>query len=289
MIKLLRPHQWVKNLLVFVPITLAHQLSSTESLISTVWAFIAFCFAASAIYIVNDIADAESDRHHPRKKTRPIAAREISVPKAMMIAMVMLAIAATVTTLFSPLEFAFWLIGYVAVTALYTFLLKRVVLVDVLTLAGLYTLRIAAGGAAADVEVSPWLLAFSLFIFTSLAFLKRYTELLDTVERDGIVVHGRGYHVGDAAFVFSIGPALGFIAVLVLTLYLNGSEVLQLYSRPIWLWLLVPLLIYWIARLWLAAHRGTMHDDPILYALKDRASYAVAILVAAVIMLARSA
>ena len=181
----LRPHQWVKNLLLFIPLVLAHKTSDLDAVGTLVLCFIAFSLAASAIYTVNDIADVEADKAHPRKKDRPIPSGRLTIKFAIALAISLLVISAVVSVLFTPLEFDLWLIAYVIVTSFYTFLFKKVVLLDVLVLAGLYSLRIAAGGSAVDVTVSPWLLAFSLFIFTSLAFLKRYTELRDTIEREG--------------------------------------------------------------------------------------------------------
>jgi 4-hydroxybenzoate polyprenyltransferase len=181
-----------------------------------------------------------------------------------------------------PLPFTLWLLTYAAVTSAYSFILKRVVLVDVISLAGLYALRVAAGGAAAQVEVSPWLLGFSLFLFMSLAFLKRYAELRDTIERDGTHVSGRGYHVGDANFVMVAGTALGFVAVMVFTMYVNGPQVQALYRHPYRLWLIAPCLVYWVGHLWLTAQRGGMHDDPIVFAARDKHSWAVGAAIAAI-------
>ena len=275
----LRAYQWVKNLLLFVPLILAHQVNDTSAWLTLLVCFVAFSLAASAIYTVNDLSDIESDKLHPRKKGRPIPSGRLTPRSAIYLAVLLLATSAIISVAFAPLEFSYWLLTYVVATSLYTFLLKKVVLLDVLLLAGLYTLRIAAGGSAVHVEVSPWLLAFSLFIFTSLAFLKRYTELMDTIEREGRVVSGRGYRVGDADFVRVVGPSLGLLAVFVFTLYLNSEEVTRLYTAPGRLWFVAPVLLYWVARMWLKGHRGHMHDDPILYSVKDPASYVVVLLI----------
>jgi len=280
--KQLRVYQWVKNLLLVVPIALAHQLQDTQALISVLFGFLAFSCTASTVYIINDIADVEHDRLHPRKRHRPLAAGHISVPAAIALAALLLTGAIMITVLVMPPAFAGWLAFYAVVTTAYSFVLKRMVLVDVVALAGLYSLRIAAGGAAADVPVSTWLLGFSLFLFMSLAFLKRYTELLDTIEREGRTVSGRGYHVGDADFVLVAGAALGYVAILVFTRYLDAEQVRNLYTHPEYLWLIAPCLVYWVSHLWLRAHRGEMHDDPIVFAARDAASWVVGAAVVAI-------
>lgn len=280
--KQLRVYQWVKNLLLVVPIALAHQLQDTQALISVLFGFLAFSCTASTVYIINDIADVEHDRLHPRKRHRPLAAGHISVPAAIALAALLLTGAIMITVLVMPPAFAGWLAFYAVVTTAYSFVLKRMVLVDVIALAGLYSLRIAAGGAAAEVPVSTWLLGFSLFLFMSLAFLKRYTELLDTIEREGRTVSGRGYHVGDADFVLVAGAALGYVAILVFTRYLDAEQVRNLYTHPEYLWLIAPCLVYWVSHLWLRAHRGEMHDDPIVFAARDAASWVVGAAVVAI-------
>jgi 4-hydroxybenzoate polyprenyltransferase len=243
---------------------------------------LAFSLVASSVYVVNDIADLEHDRKHPRKRFRPLANGDLSVATARSIVALCVVLASFISMVLMPLPFTLWLLTYAAVTSAYSFILKRVVLVDVISLAGLYALRVAAGGAAAQVEVSPWLLGFSLFLFMSLAFLKRYAELRDTIERDGTHVSGRGYHVGDANFVMVAGTALGFVAVMVFTMYVNGPQVQALYRHPYRLWLIAPCLVYWVGHLWLTAQRGGMHDDPIVFAARDKHSWAVGAAIAAI-------
>lgn len=280
--KQIRMYQWSKNLLLFVPIGLAHSLSNYQALLQCFYGFLAFSFTASAVYVVNDVLDREHDRIHPRKRFRPIASGQISVKSALLIALILVLTAVAICVALMPLAFNLWLVTYAVLTTAYSLYIKRVVLVDVITLAGLYALRVAAGGAAADVVVSPWLLGFSLFLFMSLAFLKRYTELRDTIERDGRVVSGRGYHAGDSELVLIAGTALGLVSVLVFTLYVNGPQVQALYSHPTLLWLVAPCLVYWISHLWLTAHRGGMHDDPIVFAFRDRSSWAVGAAIVAI-------
>lgn len=278
-IKQIRVYQWVKNLLLFVPLLLAHKTSDTQAFMHCIIGFVAMSFLASSVYVLNDLADVEHDRAHPRKKYRPIASGAVSIAQAWTLVAILLGTSAALCMLYLPPGFVAWLGVYAVATTLYSFVLKRIVLVDVIALAGLYSLRIAAGGAAGQVDVSPWLLGFSLFLFMSLAFLKRYTELLDTIERDGHVVSGRGYHVGDANFVLIAGTALGFVAVLIFTLYVNGTQVQALYAHPNRMWLISPCLVYWISHLWLTAHRGGMHDDPIVFAARDYPSWIVGALI----------
>ncbi len=281
-----RVHQWVKNILLFVPLFLAHRITDPDALLNVVLAVVVFNVVASAVYVVNDLMDLASDRQHPTKRHRPLASGILPIPVALASVPVLLAVGTVITAILLPWSFALWVAGYAVITTLYTFVLKRIAIVDVLTLSGLYTLRILAGGAAAGVSVSPWLLMFSMFLFTSLAFLKRYTELVDTADREGTTVAGRGYVPADADFVRSIGPGVGLIAVLVFTLYLNSRDVQILYVHPLRLWLLVPCLLYWISRLWFIAHRREMHDDPILFAVRDPISYLVGIVALVIIVMA---
>lgn len=282
LIRQMRVYQWVKNLLLIVPLALAHRTGDVDALLSCVWGIAAFSLVASGVYIVNDISDLEHDRIHPRKRFRPLASGAVSLPIAWSVVIISVVSAAVICVFVTPQSFTMWLLTYAVATTAYSFVLKRIALVDVIALAGLYALRVAAGGAAAGVEVSPWLLGFSLFLFMSLAFLKRYAELRDTIEREGTHVSGRGYHVGDAEFVLMAGTALGFVAVLVFTLYVNGPQVQTLYSHPYRMWLIAPCLVYWVSHLWLTAHRGGMHDDPIVFAARDKHSWAVGAAIAAI-------
>ncbi|MFN4984874.1 MAG: UbiA family prenyltransferase [Ignavibacteria bacterium] len=278
-IKQIRVYQWVKNLLIFVPLMLAHKTNDAHAIMQCILGFAAMSFLASSVYVLNDLADVEHDRAHPRKRFRPLASGAISIPQAWITVAVLLTATAGLSFLYLPAGYVAWLGVYAVATTLYSFVLKRLVLVDVIALAGMYSLRIAAGGAAASVDVSPWLLGFTLFLFMSLAFLKRYTELRDTIERDGHIVSGRGYHVGDSSFVMMAGTALGFVAVLIFTLYVNGTQVQALYAHPNRMWLIAPCLVYWISHLWLTAHRGGMHDDPIVFAARDARSWIVGALI----------
>jgi len=284
-LRALRPQQWLKNLLVFVPLVTSHLVTEPEHILAALLAFVAFGLAASAVYVVNDLLDLPEDRLHPRKRSRAFAAGDVPAVNGIVMLPVLLGIAIGVSLPLPP-AFLAVLVLYLAVTTAYSFALKRIVLVDVFALAGLYTLRVIAGSAAIGLWPSFWLLAFSMFIFLSLAMLKRFTELFGLRETGAEATPGRGYRTGDLGLVAALGAAAGFLSVLVLALYVNSPAVLPLYSRPDALWLFCPLLLYWVSRAWLVAHRGDMHDDPIVFAVRDRVSRAVAIAMALVILLA---
>lgn len=276
-LRVVRLHQWLKNLLVFLPLAGAHQLFNLALLREASLAFIAFGFCASSVYILNDLIDLESDRQHPRKRQRPFATGEVSPLAGLALAALLLVGAFSIALAMAP-AFLGWLGAYYGLTLAYTFFLKQRVLVDCLTLGALYTLRIVAGWAAVGLAASFWLLAFSLFLFLSLAFVKRYSELLIVSKSGREDAQGRGYQTGDLSIVQSMGVASGFTAVMLMALYINGDTVLKLYSRPDILWLTIPVLLYWVSRMWMQAHRGNMDDDPVIFAVKDRYSLACGVL-----------
>ncbi|HWE04059.1 MAG TPA: UbiA family prenyltransferase [Tepidisphaeraceae bacterium] len=286
MIRAMRPHQWVKNLLLFIPLLLpAEHVKNWAMFSDAVYAFWSFSACASAIYIINDLLDLESDRRHHAKCKRPFAAGEVSVPAGLMVAAGAL-IFAFALTLAIPWRFSVWLATYLAMTTAYSFWLKRKLLVDVILLAGLYTLRIIAGAAAVDVQLTMWLLAFSMFFFLSLAFAKRYSELIAVEDAGEAKITGRAYEVRDLRVIESVGPSSGYLAVLVFCNYLSDARVSQLYGHPQALWLVAPILLYWITRVWFIARRRSLHDDPIVFAIRDYRSYLCGILVAAVVVIA---
>jgi len=285
LVRALRAHQWVKNLLVFVPLLMAHKVDEVEPVLRCAVAFAAWSLCASGGYLFNDLLDAEADRRHPYKRHRPVAAGAVGRRAAAWAVPVLLAAGLALASAWLPATFGLLLLLYLALTVAYTLYLKRLVVVDVLVLAGLYTLRVLAGGHAAGVEVSPWLLAFSMFLFLSLAFVKRYTELRTADAGAGET--RRGYTADDAELLKSFGTASGYLSVLVLALYINQSrEAAHLYRRPEALWLIGPCLLYWLTRVWLLAHRGRLHDDPVVFTVKDPASYAVGALIALLILVA---
>jgi 4-hydroxybenzoate polyprenyltransferase/phosphoserine phosphatase len=273
LLKAVRLHQWAKNILLFVPLLLSHQLSG-PALGAAVAAFFCFSFMASANYLINDLLDVESDRRHPSKRFRPFASGDLSVAAGIGLAIALFAASIALLPLL-PATFAFWLGTYIVVTAAYSFYLKRVAVIDVLVLSGLYTLRMLAGGAATGTEISHWLAGFSTFLFLSLAMVKRFSELENLRERGMAATHGRGYLVADLEQIRTFGTASGYAAVVVFMLYIARPDVTGLYRYAGRLWLLVPLLLYWITRIWLLASRGELDDDPVIFAIRDRMSILV--------------
>lgn len=269
--KLLRLHQWAKNGLLFVPL-LAAQRFDVGSILLVIAAFFAFSLTSSAIYVINDLVDIDADRRHPTKRRRPLAAGTVPILEAIVAPPILITIALASGFMISP-WFGTALCVYLATTTAYTFSLKRKMAIDVVVLAGLYTLRVLAGAAAISVPVSEWLLAFSMFIFTSLALIKRYIELAARIDADLPDATNRGYRKTDLDIVAALAAASGFNAVTVFALYISSSTVHQLYSRPQVLWLVCPILLYWLARALMLAHRRHMDDDPIAFALGDRHSY----------------
>jgi 4-hydroxybenzoate polyprenyltransferase len=284
--KALRVHQWTKNLLVFVPLLMAHQIFDSRALLASASAFGAWCLCASGGYLLNDLLDLESDRQHPRKKLRPLASGVLSQKTLWLLIPLLLVVGLAIGFIVLPLAFGISLLIYLALTTAYSFHLKRILIVDVLLLAGLYTLRVLSGGFASDIPVSPWLLAFSMFLFLSLAFVKRYAELRSLKENGVTENSRRGYLMQDVEFLKTFGAASGYLSVLVLVLYINSREVVALYNRPTLLWLIGPCLLYWITRVWLLAERGRMDEDPILFTVKDGPSYIAGVFVAVVIVAA---
>ena len=281
-IRLARPHQWLKNLLVFVPMLLAHQFRDASNWIAVFKAFIAMCLCASAVYVLNDLLDLSSDRVHHSKRNRPLAKGAVGIPTAVLVAVVAASGAFVLAWSISERVVAA-LAMYFLLTTLYSFWLKRVLAVDVLLLGCLYTVRLVIGGIASDTPISPWLLSFSMFLFLSLALAKRHAELYHSEVTSIKSIPGRGYQYSDVRVVGEMGIASGFLAVLVFTLYINGSTtaLTQYPSREL-LWLIAPLLLYWLIRLWFIASRGQLDEDPVLFAAKVRASWLV---VATVILL----
>ena len=274
-LKALRLHQWMKNVLVFVPAVLAHQLFEFGAFANASLAFLAFGLTASAVYVINDLVDLKDDRSHPRKRNRAFAAGLIPLKQGLIIAPALL-IGAAFVALLLPREFAGVLAVYFAATLAYSFFFKRTMLFDVLVLAGLYTLRIVAGSAALSISRSFWLLAFSIFLFLSLALMKRYVELADMGEGADARDRGRSYRAVDLETLSQFGISSGLISVLVLALHIDSPEVKSFYRNPEIIWLLCPLMLYLICRFWFVARRGEMHEDPIIFAIGDwRSQYIV--------------
>lgn len=285
-LKAMRVHQWVKNVLVFVPAVTSHKITEGESFLLAICAFLSVSFFASSAYLTNDLFDLQSDRKHPEKRYRPLAAGLLPIPTAFILAFVLLTGGILISSFMLSPYFVATLGLYGIGTTAYSFYLKRVVVVDVIVLTGLYTLRIFAGALAINVLVSPWLLAFSMFLFLSLAFIKRYSEL-DLMDVHGETrTEGRGYLVQDRDLVRSLGVTSAYLSILVLALYINSKEVIELYNHPHVLWLVTPLLGYWITCIWFHAHRGEIYGDPVVFTLKKPAAYVVGALIGLIIVLA---
>lgn len=284
-LKLLRVHQWSKNALIFVPLITAHQFDP-QSILHALMAFIAFSLAASGIYLINDLADLDADRRHLTKRNRPLAAGVISLVNAMAAAPVLVIASVVLAFLTTPM-FGCALLGYLALTTAYTFVLKRKMMIDVVTLATLYTLRVIGGGLATSVPVTEWLLAFSIFIFLSLALMKRYIELAGRLDNNLPDATNRNYRKVDLDIVAALGAASSFNAVTVFALYVSSDQVRMLYTRPQLLWVICPILLYWTGRILMLAHRRVVDEDPITFAIKDRISLITVAAIGAVLLLAK--
>ncbi|HYC37460.1 MAG TPA: UbiA family prenyltransferase [Usitatibacter sp.] len=270
----LRAYQWPKNLLVFVPLITAHRVGNATAVAASMLAFAAFCLVASAIYVVNDLTDLEADRLHATKRERPFASGDLSIAWGLLLAPALLAASFAIALRLGP-AFVSILAVYATVGLAYSLFLKRIAVLDIFVLAALYTFRIQGGAFAIDVPVSHWLFAFSIFLFLSLALAKRHGELKSLAGRCE-VVPGRGYRPEDAGGVGTLGTVAGYLAVVVLSFYVTSVEVAALYRQPEVLWAVVVVFLFWITRLWLLSHRGTLGEDPLAFALRDPASYAVA-------------
>jgi len=281
----LRPQQWMKNILVFVPLFAAHLFTEPILVARTLISFLAFSCCASSGYLINDLCDLEADRHHPSKQLRPFASGRLSLLYGLAMAPALIVLGSFLAWLVSSLSVGFLLL-YLTLTLAYSFRLKRVVLLDVFLLATFYTLRIIAGGLAATIPLSVWLLAFSMFLFLSLAFLKRYAELVIMRGVDGARAKARSYELSDAELLAFSGTASGYAAVLVLSLYIASGAVKVLYSTHQVLWLVCPLLLYWNGYLWLIAHRGQMFHDPLMFAVRNRTSRILILLMLAAALIA---
>lgn len=291
-LKVLRPHQWAKNILIFTTLFLSHQFLDIHKLGVACIAFFCFSLVASAGYVINDLLDLAADRMHTTKKYRPFAAGTVPISYGLPIFISLLGLSAGISLIFIDIPFTTMLLFYLILTLSYSFYLKRKMIVDILVLAGLYTHRIIAGGVAVDIIPSGWLLAFSMFIFISLAFLKRYIELLELNDLHELygsehrTVKNRNYWIDDLEMIASMGPTSGYLAVLVFALYINSRSVNELYATSHILWLICPILLYWMTRIWFLAKRRLMVDDPVKFALDDRVSWIAFASIAALLIVA---
>jgi 4-hydroxybenzoate polyprenyltransferase/phosphoserine phosphatase len=280
----MRVHQWIKNVLVFVPLLTSQRILDTRLLLRCFAAAVALCCLASATYIFNDFLDIESDREHHTKRSRSIASGKLSFLDALILAFSLAALGIVIAAQVSKGTVSLCLL-YVICTLSYSLVLKRKLLVDTLMLAGLYTLRVLIGGVATGIAISFWLLTFSIFVFFSLAVVKRVAEI--SVTPSGSMVSGRGYQKGDSYVLTDLGTSSAFVATAVFALYINSKEVQLVYANPKVLWILCPLILYWFGRVWILTTRGKMHDDPIIFVFKDRISYLLAIIGLASLVIAK--
>ena len=283
-LRAVRVHQWSKNLLIFIPLLCSHALTAGK-LLTALAAFCCFSLTASSAYIVNDLLDIEADRRHPRKRLRPFASGDLPALAGILVAALFLLVALAGGRLL-PGGFYAWLLVYLATTVAYSSYLKRIALVDVLTLSGLYILRLLAGGAATSTPISHWLAGFSMFLFLSLAIVKRFAELENLRATAASPTNGRGYFLSDLDQLRSFGTSSATASVVVFAIYISGADVVKLYHQPKLLWLIVPLIILWLYRVWLLASRGELNEDPVAFALTDRMSQLIGIAVVAIAWLA---
>lgn len=277
-LRALRPHQWAKNLLIFVPLITSHRVLERAALIPAILSFVSFCLCASSIYILNDLFDLNADRRHPVKRLRPFASAELPAAIGVVLSLSLAVAGLGLAGALLPLPFTILLAVYAAVSTAYSLWIKRVVMLDVVTLACLYAVRVLGGGLGTLIPVSEWLMAFSLFIFLSLAFAKRYAELARMEATEDHTASGRGYQVSDLSLIESMGSACGFLAVLVLALYIQSEQMRRLYDQTWALWLLCPLLAYWIGRIWILAKRRILGEDAVVFAIRDPVSLFLALI-----------
>ncbi len=279
-LRTLRPHQWLKNLLVFLPLLAAHRFEPAL-LGASLLAFAAFSLMASSVYVLNDLLDLAADRAHPRKRNRPFASGAVPLSFGTWAAP-MLMMAGMALALPLGRDFVMVLAAYCVATMAYSLYFKRQPIIDICMLAGLYTARIVAGGAATGIELSHWLLGFSVAVFFSLAAVKRQAELVDGLAAGRDKAHGRGYHIADLPVITGMATASGYVAVLILALYINSPAVFALYADPQRLWIICLVLFYWLNRVVMLTHRGEMHDDPVVFAATDKTSLVCAALMLAI-------
>lgn len=270
LIKQIRPHQWVKNALVFLPALAGHKLTAPDVLLKCFLAFAGFCLSASFVYVLNDLLDLPSDRNHHTKKNRPFASGNLSIKWGVFL-LPSLLLGVLFFAIQLPVQFAGWVSTYLILNLAYSFYLKQSVIVDIIILSMMYTLRIFAGSAASSVPVSEWLLSFSTLFFFSLACVKRYTEIIRS--KNKITIDGRGYRQVDHSIIQTLGTGSGLLSILIILLYMQSADVRALYKNPQSLWYATPILLFWVSRVWLLTNRDEIHDDPVVFAVKDKISW----------------
>ncbi len=281
--KLMRTYQWLKNMLIFLPILAAHQLDR-DNIITGLLGFFSFSLVASSVYVLNDLLDLGHDRSHPRKRSRPLAAGDLSIANALLLMPVLLLFGFGIGAVLG-FSFVLVLTLYLILTTLYSVKFKTIAVLDIVLLGALYSLRVFAGGVSSDIKLSFWLIAFSTLFFLALAAVKRQAELIDTLQRGADHLAGRGYETADLPIINMVGLVSGFAAVQVLALYVNSEKVQELYMTPEALWGVCCILLYWVIRIVFVTNRGLMTDDPILFTVKDKVSYACLILMSAFLLI----
>jgi 4-hydroxybenzoate polyprenyltransferase len=271
--KELRVYQWIKNILIFLPFLLAHDYKNLHSVYLNFIGFVSFSFIASFVYVINDLMDLEADRIHDKKKNRPLASGDLNPMFIFAVSFILFLVGWFLSFYFLPGNFTFLLLIYFLLTTIYSFYIKKLILIDIIVLSLLYTIRLIAGGITSNVEISKWLIAFSVFLFLSLAVIKRYQELYSLKESDILKTEGRGYHIQDLNFLLSLGVTTGYISALVFMLYIFSPEITRLYTSPEYLLPVCLVLLLWISRMWLLTYRGEMYSDPIVFTAKDKLSY----------------
>ena len=286
-LKSIRVHQWVKNILIFVPLAAAHQLTNLPLLLNSFLAFLSFSFCASATYLINDLADLESDRQHQKKSKRPLASGVLSIKSGLLLCALLFCLSFSICAIL-PIYYTFCLCLYVAITVAYSYKLKRLQTIDITILASLYTLRILVGGAAIEIEPSFWLLSFSMFVFFCLAIVKRVSEIIRNIEKHEPTtkITGRGYYASDLHVLISLGASAGMLSVLVIAMYINSPAVTVLYQQPFFLWFICPIFGYWIVRILIMASRGEVDEDPIVFAINDWRSWLAGVLICVIVIIA---
>ncbi len=273
-LKMIRVHQWTKNLIVFIPALTSHKIFDAKVFNSAFITVIAFSLIASSVYLINDIVDVFNDRAHNRKKNRPIASGNVSVPLIIFTLITLISLSTFIVTDYLS-SLVSVIVLYLVLNFIYSMRLKRVIILDLILLSSFYIIRLVAGFIPSSIPLSVWLISFSIFIFFSLSILKRYSDTL--IHNKNKVIPGRGYHINDASFLLNLGISSGLMSAVVLLLYTTSEQVKKLYESPVLLLLITPVILYWISRLWLIASRGTILHDPVLFAIKDKVTYYVVI------------
>ena len=273
-LKQLRVHQWIKNSLIFLPLVASHQILSPTTYLYSLFGICAFSLITSTVYVINDLLDLENDRAHETKKKRPLASGDLSILLGLYLAFACFTSGAIIAYAISPL-FLILALVYILINLFYSAKAKKLIILDCILLAMMYTYRIFLGTIIASLEVSVWLISFSFFLFLSLAFIKRYAELFNLKKQSMEKTKGRAYQVNDMPVIIGMAIGAGFLSILVLDIYLNQDEIKEAFQSIWFAYFCLPTLLYWLARIFIKTARGNMNEDPVAYALKDKASLVI--------------